>query len=165
MEHAHQKGIIHRDLKPSNILVAADGAVKVIDFGVAKATQDEGGDGLLTQQAQVLGTPAYMSPEQAESNGADVDTRTDVYSLGVVLYEQLSGALPFDPVRLAGTHLREVQRILREEDCRPVPARAPSRCWSGRRTGSAIPTLLPPRNRPPAIHPGWNSKTISIGSS
>ncbi len=114
VEHAHQKGIIHRDLKPSNILVAADG-VKVIDFGVAKATQEGAGDGLVTRQQQVLGTPAYMSPEQADSNGADVDTRTDVYSLGAVLYELLSGELPFDPKRLASTHLQEVQRILREE--------------------------------------------------
>lgn len=122
VEHAHQKGVIHRDLKPSNILVAG-GAVKVIDFGVAKATLDDGGDGLLTKQAQVLGTPAYMSPEQAESNGTDVDTRTDVYSLGAVLYELLSGALPFDPRRLASTHLREVQRILREE----VPPRPSTR--------------------------------------
>jgi WD40 repeat protein len=114
VEHAHQKGIIHRDLKPSNILVSG-GAVKVIDFGVAKATRDDGGDGLLTREAQVLGTPAYMSPEQADSNGGDVDTRTDVYSLGAVLYELLSGALPFDPKRFASTHMREVHRILREE--------------------------------------------------
>lgn len=115
IEHAHQKGVIHRDLKPSNIMVSASG-VKVIDFGVAKATQDDGGDGLYTRQAQVLGTPAYMSPEQAESDGVDVDTRTDVYSLGVVLYELLSGVLPFDPKRLASTGIREMQRILREED-------------------------------------------------
>src|SRR6185436_214587 len=95
--------------------------VKVIDFGVAKATREEGGDGLLTRQAQVLGTPSYMSPEQADGDGADVDTRTDVYSLGAVLYELLSGSLPFDPKRLASTHLREVQRILREEQP-PLPS-------------------------------------------
>ncbi|MEK7949530.1 serine/threonine-protein kinase [Luteolibacter soli] len=115
IEHAHQKGVIHRDLKPSNILVSGD-SVKVIDFGVAKATREEGGDALYTRQAQVLGTPAYMSPEQAESEGVDVDTRTDVYSLGVVLYELLCGTLPFDPKRLASTGIREMQRILREED-------------------------------------------------
>ncbi len=122
VEHAHQRGIIHRDLKPSNILVAADG-VKVIDFGVAKATLDEGGDGLVTRQQQVLGTPAYMSPEQADSDGADVDTRTDVYALGAVLYELLCGKPPHDPGRLSSTGLREMQRILREEE--PDP---PSRC-------------------------------------
>lgn len=115
VEHAHQKGVIHRDLKPSNILVSA-GGVKVIDFGVAKATREDGGEALFTRQTQVLGTPAYMSPEQAESDGADVDTRSDVYSLGVVLYELLSGVLPFDPKRLASTGIREMQRILREED-------------------------------------------------
>jgi len=120
VEHAHQRGVIHRDLKPSNILVSG-GAVKVIDFGIAKATQDEG-DGLLTKQQQVLGTPAYMSPEQAESDGQDVDTRTDVYSLGAVLYELLSGALPHDPQRLSSTGLREMRRILREEQP-PVPSR------------------------------------------
>ncbi len=141
VEHAHQKGVIHRDLKPSNILVAG-GAVKVIDFGIAKATQDEG-DGLLTRQQQVLGTPAYMSPEQAESDGADVDTRTDVYSLGAVLYELLCGALPFDPRRLAGTHLREVQRILREEQP-PTPSRM-LRTWS---EGSKGPPEPGGRNAP-----------------
>ncbi len=120
VEHAHQRGVIHRDLKPTNIMVA-DGAVKVIDFGIAKATQDDGGDGLFTRQTQVLGTPAYMSPEQAESDGVDVDTRTDVYSLGVVLYELLSGALPFDPQRLGSTSIREMQRILREEQP-PTPS-------------------------------------------
>ncbi|YCM44620.1 serine/threonine-protein kinase [Verrucomicrobiaceae bacterium 227] len=118
IEHAHQKGIIHRDLKPSNILVAdLDGEcqLKVIDFGVAKATRDEG-DVMFTRQAQILGTPAYMSPEQAGSDGVDVDTRSDVYSLGVVLYELLTGAPPFDPARLASSGIAEVQRILRDEE-------------------------------------------------
>jgi hypothetical protein len=101
VQHAHQKGVVHRDLKPSNILVGVvddKPLVKVIDFGIAKAT----GMGLTehaltTQVGQLLGTPAYMSPEQAETGGVDVDTRTDIYSLGVVLYELLAGALPMDP--------------------------------------------------------------------
>jgi hypothetical protein len=119
VEHAHQKGVIHRDLKPSNILVA-DGVVKVIDFGVAKATQGLA-DPLFTQPAQILGTPAYMSPEQARSAGADVDTRTDVYALGVVLYEILTGALPIDPARFAGTTLAGMHQILMETEP-PTPS-------------------------------------------
>jgi serine/threonine protein kinase/WD40 repeat protein len=119
VEHAHQKGVIHRDLKPSNILVA-NGVVKVIDFGVAKATQ--GADDLFfTQQARIIGTPAYMSPEQAQTGGVDVDTRTDVYALGVVLYELLTDSLPIDSTRLARTSLAEMQRILLEEDP-PTPS-------------------------------------------
>lgn len=120
VEHAHQKGIIHRDLKPSNILVAG-GAVKVIDFGVARATQHIGDTPLFTRQAQILGTPAYMSPEQARSAGIDIDTRTDVYALGVVLYELLTGVLPIDPDRLARMSIAEMQRILLEEEP-PTPS-------------------------------------------
>jgi serine/threonine protein kinase/Tfp pilus assembly protein PilF len=104
VQHAHQKGVIHRDLKPSNILVTeADGPPipKVIDFGIAKATgQRLTEKTLVTQFGQAMGTPAYMSPEQAEMSGLDVDTRTDVYSLGVVLYELLVGRLPVDPQQL-----------------------------------------------------------------
>ncbi len=104
IQHAHQKGVIHRDLKPSNILVTeADGhpIPKVIDFGIAKATGQRLTDKtLVTQFGQAMGTPAYMSPEQAEMSGLDVDTRTDVYSLGVVLYELLVGRLPMDPQQL-----------------------------------------------------------------
>ncbi len=119
LEHAHQKGVIHRDLKPSNLLVA-NGVVKVIDFGVAKATQGTG-DMFFTQQARVVGTPAYMSPEQARTDGVDVDTRTDVFALGVVLYELLTGTLPIESERLAHTSLAEIQRIILEEDP-PTPS-------------------------------------------
>lgn len=99
VQHAHLKGVIHRDLKPSNVLVTVqDGrpVPKVIDFGIAKARSFGDGDPTMTSAGQVLGTPAYMSPEQAEGSGLDVDTRADVYSLGVMLYELLSGTLPFE---------------------------------------------------------------------
>ena len=104
VQHAHQKGVIHRDLKPSNVLVTmVDGAAvpKVIDFGVAKAIgQPLTEKTLLTGFAQLVGTPLYMSPEQADLSGADVDTRSDIYSLGVLLYELLTGTTPFDRVAL-----------------------------------------------------------------
>jgi serine/threonine protein kinase/tetratricopeptide (TPR) repeat protein len=119
VQHAHQKGIIHRDLKPSNILVTnADGAVlpKVIDFGVAKATAARLTDQTLTGLHQLVGTPEYMSPEQTESSGMDIDTRSDVYSLGVLLYELLTGTTPFDRKRLAGSGIDGMRRILRDEE-------------------------------------------------
>ncbi|MBL9128906.1 MAG: serine/threonine protein kinase, partial [Verrucomicrobiales bacterium] len=120
VQHAHQKGVIHRDLKPSNILVTLhDGepVPKVIDFGIAKATE-----GRLTHQTlftafdQFIGTPAYMSPEQAELSGLDIDTRSDFYSLGVLLYELLTGRPPFDPQALSRAGLDERRRIIREDD-------------------------------------------------
>jgi serine/threonine protein kinase len=120
IQHAHQKAIIHRDIKPSNLLVTLEQGeplVKVIDFGVAKATaQRAGGETMFTAHGQLIGTPEYMSPEQARGDGSYVDTRSDAYSLGVVLYELLSGALPFDPHTLRAAAGAEVQRIIREVD-------------------------------------------------
>jgi hypothetical protein len=120
VQHAHQKGIIHRDLKPSNILVALqDGkpVPKIIDFGVAKAMQTNCiGHGLTTAAGQLIGTPAYMSPEQAALRGADVDTRSDIYSLGVLLCELLSGQTPFDGKQLLSGGLDQMRRTLRETE-------------------------------------------------
>ncbi|UCG58179.1 MAG: serine/threonine protein kinase, partial [Phycisphaerales bacterium] len=120
VEHAHQKGIIHRDIKPSNVMVTLhDGAPvpKVIDFGISKATSQRLTEKtLFTRYAQMVGTPEYMSPEQAEMSGLDVDTRTDVYSLGVLLYELLAGALPFDPDRLRSAGFAQIQRTIAEEE-------------------------------------------------
>jgi WD40 repeat protein/serine/threonine protein kinase len=120
VQHAHQKGIIHRDIKPSNVLVVShDGTpvVKVIDFGVAKAVGQQLTDKTIyTQFAQMVGTPLYMSPEQAGQSGLDVDTRTDIYALGVLLYELLTGGTPFDRERFQQAAYDEIRRIIREED-------------------------------------------------
>jgi len=120
VQHAHQKGVIHRDLKPKNILVSLqhDQPVpKIIDFGIAKATGHRLTERtLFTEQGQLIGTPEYMSPEQAEMSGLDVDTRTDIYSLGVMLYELLAGVLPFDPKSLREAGFAEIQRIIRDTD-------------------------------------------------
>jgi serine/threonine protein kinase len=120
IQHAHQKGIIHRDIKPSNILVTLHDCVpvpKVIDFGIAKATEAQLTEKtLFTAYAQIIGTPAYMSPEQAEMSGLDIDTRADIYSLGVLLYELLTGRTPFDAKQLLQQGFDEMRKTLRERE-------------------------------------------------
>ena len=120
VQHAHQKGIIHRDLKPSNILVTindGEAVPKVIDFGVAKATQGHLSEAtLFTRFEQMIGTPLYMSPEQAEMTSLDIDTRSDIYSLGVLLYELLTGKTPIDTSTMARAGMDEIRRIIREVD-------------------------------------------------
>ena len=130
IQHAHQKGVIHRDLKPSNVIVMVqDGrpVPKVIDFGVAKATRQRLTEKtLFTQHGLLIGTPEYMSPEQAEMSAIDVDATTDIYSLGMLLYELLVGELPFESTRLRQAGYAEIQRIIREEE----PARPSAKLTS-----------------------------------
>jgi non-specific serine/threonine protein kinase/serine/threonine-protein kinase len=133
-QHAHQKGIIHRDIKPSNVLVGIEDdrpVPKIIDFGVAKATEQRLTERtLFTEQGQMIGTPEYMSPEQAEMSSLDVDTRTDIYALGVLLYELMIGHLPFEPSTLRAGTLADVQRIIREQEP-PRPSMRLSRLGPG----------------------------------
>ena len=143
MQHAHQKGIIHRDLKPSNVLVApydARPVVKVIDFGVAKAIGQQLTDKTVyTGFLRMLGTPLYMSPEQAEMSGLDIDTRTDIYSLGVLLYELLTGTTPFTKERFKHAGYDEIRRIIREEE----PPRPSTRMSTAGRaaTTASLPSI------------------------
>jgi serine/threonine protein kinase/tetratricopeptide (TPR) repeat protein len=147
VQHAHQKGIIHRDLKPSNVLVAPyddKPVVKVIDFGVAKATGQRLTDKtLFTGFGAVVGTPEYMSPEQAEVNNQDIDTRSDIYSLGVLLYELLTGTTPLTRKRLKEVALLEVLRVIREEE----PPRPSTRLSDSK---DSLPSLSAQRQTEPA---------------
>jgi serine/threonine protein kinase len=131
IQHAHHKGVIHRDIKPSNVLVALhDGApvVKVIDFGVAKAVVQKLTERtLFTAHGQMIGTPAYMSPEQAEMGRLDIDTRSDVYALGVLLYELLTGSTPLEDERVREAGYGELQRLIRDEEAPRPSARVSSR--------------------------------------
>jgi eukaryotic-like serine/threonine-protein kinase len=146
IQHAHHKGVIHRDIKPTNVLVTVhDGVpvVKVIDFGVAKAmAQRLTEQTLFTARGQLIGTPAYMSPEQAEMSGLDLDTRSDVYSLGVLLYELLTGTTPLDNKRLREAGYAELLRLIREEEA-PRP--------STRLSSLGDPATAPAGNRSPDV--------------
>jgi serine/threonine protein kinase/tetratricopeptide (TPR) repeat protein len=159
VQHAHQKGIIHRDLKPSNILVSqVDGKPlpKVIDFGIAKATTDPlTGSDLRTAVGALVGTPEYASPEQAGSGGLDVDTRTDVYSLGVVLYQLLTGTLPLDARTLRRDGPEGIARILREVEP-PSPSSRLSQLRKERRAAEANRDV-PPSAAPTQPVPGSSS--------
>jgi WD40 repeat protein/tRNA A-37 threonylcarbamoyl transferase component Bud32 len=145
IQHAHQKGIIHRDIKPSNILVALHDGVpvpKVIDFGIAKATvgQTLTDKTVYTQLQQFIGTPAYMSPEQAEMSGLDIDTRSDIYSLGVLLYELLAGSTPFDANELMSQGIDQMRKTIREKE----PVRPSTRL--GTLKGEALTTTAKRRS-------------------
>src|SRR5262249_44084394 len=147
VQHAHQKGVIHRDLKPSNVLVSRHDmtpVVKVIDFGVAKALGQELTDKtLLTGLAQMVGTPLYMSPEQAGMSDLDIDTRSDVYSLGVLIYELLTGTTPFAQERFRRAAYEEIRRIIREEE----PPRPSTRLSE---SGDSLPSISALRQTEPA---------------
>jgi hypothetical protein len=151
IEHAHQKGVIHRDIKPSNILVTVQDGVavpKVIDFGIAKATSGSLTEKtVFTQHDQFVGTPAYMSPEQAEMSSADIDTRTDIYSLGVLLYELLTSETPFETKNLLARGFDEMRRVIREIEpqlpsLRLRAKRKEERTTAAKRHGTDVPKLI-----------------------
>ena len=149
IQHAHQKGVIHRDIKPSNILVTVNDGVavpKVIDFGIAKATQGRLTDQtLFTAFEQFLGTPAYMSPEQAVMTSLDIDTRSDIYSLGVLLYELLTGKTPFNANDLLKAGLDEMRRTIREVEPPKPSARLSTMLDAERATTARERQTEPPK--------------------
>ncbi|MHC1767243.1 MAG: serine/threonine protein kinase [Verrucomicrobiia bacterium] len=151
IQHAHQKGIIHRDIKPSNILVTVNDGVpvlKVIDFGIAKATGQRLTDKtLFTAFEQFVGTPAYMSPEQAGMTSLDIDTRSDIYALGVLLYELLTGKTPFDAKTLLAAGLDEMRRTIREQEpvrpsTRLITLKGEELTTAAQRRGTEAPKLI-----------------------
>jgi len=148
VQHAHQKGIIHRDIKPSNVMVThhdAKPVPKVIDFGIAKATNQKLTEKtLFTRYAHIVGTPAYMSPEQAELSDLDIDTRSDIYSLGVLLYELLTGTTPFSEDELRKAGYMEMQRIIREQE----PAKPSTRLTT---LGETLTDVAKHRNSTPDL--------------
>ena len=159
IQHAHQKGIIHRDIKPSNVLVAEydeKPVPKVIDFGVAKATGQELTEATLhTGFGAVVGTVEYMSPEQASFNQLDVDTRSDIYSLGVLLYELLAGSPPFGRKELEKAGMLEMLRLIREQE--------PSKPSTKLSAAGGLPTLAANRGTEPkrlaALSASWTGSS------